>query len=86
MRLQTQNNTCCPESLPQQRKWCLAAPAPGRCNHEAEHPAESSDKTCAGNMMGLPSPNSHWRCIFLSLLAIFAVLHVNSQNTYKAFY
>jgi len=31
----------------QQRKWLLAVLAPCGCNHEAEHPAQSSDKMCA---------------------------------------
>lgn len=60
--------------------------APGVPNHEAEHRASSSEKTCTRGMMELSSSGSNLCRIFLSLLGVFAALGVNSQNTHKAFY
>lgn len=47
------------QNLCPSRKWPLAALAPSRYSHEAEHPSQSFDKTCARNMKGLPSLNSN---------------------------
>lgn len=86
MRLTDQNNCCCPELLPQQRRQPLAVLAPWVQNHEAELHVQSSDKACTGNMIKLSSPRSNWSCIFLSLLGVFAILGVKSQDTFSAFY
>lgn len=83
-RDEAQNNNCYPDSPPQERKWPLVVLAPSRCNHEAEHPVQSPNKICAGKMA--QSLNGNWSYVLLSLLGIFAVLDVNSQNTYKALY